>query len=230
MRCFLTLALAALVVCPAGAEQNEAEKLFRAMEQKVRDAKTLRVRFDLSIIDALDKEGKVKGALVLGEGDKYRVEGEGKLFGEAVKFTEVGDGADTFYKDANDPKRDSKEKTPKGVGPYLRGALPREGFFLSTLKMTQPGGLAPDAFHLSGFKDAGKEKVGERNTQAIEYTATPKGPKDSLSMKMWLDAETHLPVKLAVTGGESDVKSLTETYSEFVLDPEVDAKSFEAPK
>jgi len=116
------------------------------------------------------------------------------------------------------------------VGAYLRGALPHEGFFLSTLNMGRPGGLAPDAIQLSDFKDAGKEKVGERNTQVIEYTATEKDAKEGLSMKMWLDAETHLPVKLAVTGGQSDVKNLTETYSEFILDPEVDAKSFEAPK
>ena len=230
MRWFLTVALAALAVGPASAEQNEAEKLFRVMEQKVRDAKTLRVRFDLSIIDGLDKEGKVKGALVLGDGDKYRVEGEGKLFGEAVKFTEVSDGADKFYKDATDPKRDSKEKAAKAVGAYLRVALPREGFFLSTLNMDRPGGLAPDAALLSNFKDAGKDKVGEQNTQVIEYTFKEKDAKEGLSMKMWLDAATHLPVKLAVVGNEGDWKSLTETYSEFTLDPEVDAKSFEAPK
>jgi len=93
-----------------------------------------------------------KGLLIPGEGDKYRVEGEGKLFGQAVKFTGVSDGADTFYKDGNDPKRDMKEKTPKAVGAYLRGALPHEGFFLSTLNMNRPGVLAADAIQPSDFK------------------------------------------------------------------------------
>ena len=76
----------------------------------------------------------------------------------------------------------------------------------------------------------GKEKVGERDTRVIQYTLTAKGGEDPLSVKLWLDAETNLPVKLAVTGGKSDWKDLTETYGEFTIEPKVDAKSFELPK
>src|SRR5438105_2078484 len=128
MRWLLTLPLLALAACPAVAEENEAEKLFRGMEEKVRAAKTLRVRFDLGVTDALGKKGTIKGALTLGEGDKYRAEGEGKLFGQAVQFTEVCDGANTSFRDPNAPKKEN-EKAPKGVGAYFRGALPRWGFF-----------------------------------------------------------------------------------------------------
>ena len=49
-------------------------------------------------------------------------------------------------------------------------------------------------------------------------------------MRVWLDARTRLPVRLAVTGGRSDVRDVTETYGEFTVDAKVDAKSFEAPK
>jgi outer membrane lipoprotein-sorting protein len=102
MRWLTALALLAVTAWPAVAQDNEAEKLFRAMEQKVRSAQTLRLRFDLSVAGALGTKGNVKGTLVLGEGDKYRVEMEGKVFGQAVRGTEVSDGTRTAYRDAAD--------------------------------------------------------------------------------------------------------------------------------
>src|SRR5258708_36747869 len=92
MRVSLSLALLAVARWHDAAQDNEAEKLYREMEQKVRAAKTLQVRFDLNITDALGKTGIVKGALTLGEGDKYRVDLDGKIFGQAVKGIEVSDG------------------------------------------------------------------------------------------------------------------------------------------
>jgi outer membrane lipoprotein-sorting protein len=230
MRWSLTWTLLAAAAWPAVAEENEAEKLFRGMEQKVRKAKTLQVRFDLSVTDALGKKGTVQGILTLGEGDRYRVDGEGKLFGEAVKFTEVCDGTTTSFRDPNDPKKDSNEPAPKAAGAYFRAALPRWGFFLSTLNMRRSGELTPDAFQLSDFKPAAPEKIGGRNAQVIQFTFKEKGAKDGLSMKMWLDAETNLPVKLTVAGGKSDWADIAETYREFTIDPRVDAKLFELPK
>ncbi len=52
----------------------------------------------------------------------------------------------------------------------------------------------------------------------------------ALSVKVWLDAKTNLPVKLVLTGGGSDITDITETYSEFTIDAKVDGKSFELPK
>lgn len=231
MRWLLTLALAALAVYPAAAaEPNAAEKLYRDMEQKVRAAKTLRVRFDLTITDSNDKEGKVKGALTLGEGDKYRAEGDGKMFGEAVRFVEVSDGARVKTTEGlGAPKDDKEEKSAKGVGAYLRAALPREGFFLSTLDMDRRDDRPPGGLILADFELGDKEWVGKHNAQIVRYAITEKGTP-YLSMKMWLDVDTHLPVRLVVTGGTSDWKKIVETYDEFVLDPAVEAKAFEAPK
>jgi outer membrane lipoprotein-sorting protein len=229
MRWLLTLPLLTLAAGHAAAEQNEAEKLFHTMEEKVHAAKTLQVRFDLDITDALGKKGNVKGALILGEGDKYRAEVEGKLFGQAVKGVDVSDGANR--KLAGDPPPpDTAAASPKGAGAYFRAALPREGFFLGSLEMERRNDRPPDQFQLSDFRLANKEKIGERDAQAIQYTMRFKGAGDPLSMKLWLDAETNLPVKLAVTGGKSDWKDLTETYGEFTIDADVDAKSFELPK
>ena len=98
------------------------------------------------------------------------------------------------------------------------------------LNTRRSGDLTPDAFELSDFKTAGTERIGGRNAHVIQYTLREKGVPDALSMKMWLDAETNLPAKLAITGGKSDWRGITETYGEFKLDAPVDAKRFELPK
>ena len=241
MRWLLTLALMALAAWPAVAQENEAEKLFRGMEKSVRAAKTLQLRFEASITGADAKKWNVKGTLILGAGDKLRVESEGKLFGEESKFTFVSDGTDMksfgYTKAAGQPKQDKTEteKPPKGAGIFLRESLPRDGFFWCFLNMNRRGELPANLFKLSDFKLAGKEKIGERNTQVIQFTTTVKEKgKDKdpnvLSMKLWIDAKTNLPVRLAMTGGGSDITDITETYSEFTIDGKVDAKSFELPK
>jgi hypothetical protein len=212
------------------AEENEAEKLFRRMEQKVRAAATLQLRLDLRLTDALGRAGSVQGALTLGAGDKYRAEFEGKLFGQSIKGTEVSDGARTSFRDAHDPKRNGSEPAPKAAGAYLRGTLPRWGVFLATLNLRRSGELTPDALQLSDFQLVGPEKVGGRNARVIRYTLREKGAKDPLAVRLWLDAETGLPLKLAVTGGKSDWRDLTETYAEFQPDAQVDPARFELPK
>src|SRR5437868_4752834 len=130
MRRSFALALLAAAGGTAAAQDDGAEKLFRGMQDKVRAAKTLRVQYDINITDALGKMGVLKGVLVLGEGQKYRSEGEGMLFGEPVKFTEVSDGTRTAYRDANDPKRNAIEDAVPNAGTYFRAALPRDGFGL----------------------------------------------------------------------------------------------------
>ena len=70
-----------------------------------------------------------------------------------------------------------------------------------------------------------KERVGERDTQAIQYTVKEKAKDpsfpakklDVLSMKVWLDTTTNLPVKLAMTGGDSHFNAITETHGPAVV-------------
>jgi hypothetical protein len=127
------------------AAENEAEKLFRALEQKVRGAKTLQIRCDAIITGAdakkADDEKKVdaekwhiKGSLFLGEGDKFRWEYEGKRFGNEWKRTIVSDGTDKtgfgYDKQSKVSMRGGTEKTPKAIGAHYRDVLPRDGFVL----------------------------------------------------------------------------------------------------
>jgi hypothetical protein len=227
MRWLVTFAVLVLTAWPAAAEDNEAEKLCRGLEKKLRAAKTLRVRFDLAVTDARSKKWNLKGALTLGEGDRFRAEAKGKLFGEAVEFTEVSDGKSVRSVEGKGKAKDDKESSPKGAGAYFRAALPREGFLLAHLNLGRRGKAA--ALTTSGFEMAGKEKVGKRDARAVRFTLGPKG-EGGMTVKLWLDAKTDLPLKLSVTGGKSDIAEVTETYSEFAIDPELDAKVWELPK
>jgi outer membrane lipoprotein-sorting protein len=230
MRRLLTMTVLAATTGPAIAQDGEAERLVRSVQDKVRAAKTVRVRFEVAVTDALGKTGTVNGTLVLGDGQKYRAEGEGTVFGQAVKFTEVSDGDRTAYRDAQDPKRDATEPAAKGAGTYWRGALPRDGFLIGSLNLKERSEWGPDAVKLSDFKLAGEETVGGRKARVVGYAVTVKGGSDPLPVKVWVDAETGLPVKLALTGGKSDIRAVTETYAEFAIDPKVDARTFELPK
>ena len=261
MRCSLTLALLTLLAWPAAAQENEAEKLFRELEQKVRAAKTLQVRFDAIMtgpeVKPMDDKKKaevkkwhVKGSVILGEGDKYRAEYEGNLFGQDNKRTLVSDGG--FWTGFGHTQRpgeaqigfsggETPDRTPKAIGAYLRPALPRDGFVLCFIT-DRRSQLMPDHFIIADFNLAGEEKIGERNTQVIQYTVKAKAKDPSfgtpnvnlttmkLPMKMWLDTKTKLPVKLVMTAGDSQWNTITETYSEFTIDAKVDAKLFELPK
>jgi uncharacterized protein (TIGR03067 family) len=219
-------------------QENEAEKLFRSMEQKIRTAKTLRLRFDLGISELNGKKWSFKGTLVLGEGDKLWAEVEGNLSDEVGRLTVVGDGADITYightkwlKKDNIETDTATKKSPKGLGAFFRGSLPHNGYYVRLTEM----GLPPLQFKLSDFKLAGKEKVGGRDTQVIQYKLKVKiqptaEDTDVFSMKVWLDAQTGLPAKLTGTGNDGEVAELTETYREFNIDGKVDAKLFELPK
>ena len=231
MRWLMTLALLALTAWPAVAQKNEAEKLFRNMEEKLRTAKTLQLRFDSSVTIP-PNTGSVKGTLILGEGDKLRLELGGKPFGVEFKSILVSDGTTMSSKDSTEPKKDKTQKAPNALGANVRKALPLLGVFVCFNGIDR-GNWSPGVLKGSNFKLAGKEKIGEQNTQVIEYTVTEVKAVISPGkwrMKMWLDAQAHLPVKLTMTMDElADISATTDTFSEFAVDAKVDVKLFELP-
>jgi uncharacterized protein (TIGR03066 family) len=213
-----------------GAKEDDPVKLFRAMQQKVAAAKTLRVRFDLTVTGADGGKGIVKGSLTLGAGDKYRVELDGKLFGHVVKETEVSDG--TAVRSSGTGANPEGARSPKEAGAYLRRALPVEGFFLASLNLDRRGFREEAGFKPTDLKSGGTEQVMGREAHVVHFTLPANRDGDGakgMPATVWLDGETGLPLKFAVTGGTSDVREVTETYSEFALDPKVDAKTFELP-
>src|SRR5689334_17899430 len=112
----------------AAAQESDAEKLFRQVENKVRSAKTLQVRFDAALVVGGMAVGNIKGAALLGEDDKVRLEADMSFSDIKSKVTVVSNGDKIWTKASDQPKLDVKE-SPKGLGAWFRNVLPRAGVF-----------------------------------------------------------------------------------------------------
>ena len=242
-RSFLALTAAVLVVpAYADAGENEAEKLFRQVEKKLLDAKTVRVEFDLKT--GKDEGGwGCKGVLVLGEGDKMRLDGD-----ELKCLPRIGNGTKiyTLYRSGEPGIDDS----PKGLGRSLRGLLARPGIMLDFDDILSKN--APKkTFKSSHFKLGPKDKLGDIEAQIIEYTVLvePRSGRISLSaggatisflhkdpveapVKLWIDTKAGVPVKLEIRWAPA-VANLFREYTEtlrFTINKKVDEKLFVPPK
>jgi outer membrane lipoprotein-sorting protein len=234
MRWLLVLILVVLIARPAVAQDKDAEKLFQKMDSKLRSAKTLQCQFD-STLTIGDEKVRLKGTLTLGEADKLRLESEIKLGDKAGKILLVSDGTRLASKDSSDPKKDQTKEVPKALGAHARVMLPHYGIgiLLNSLNRPRYRAASPDLDQVSEFKLGVKEKLGKRPTQQIEYTVTRKidvvsPPK--ARVKVWIDLESGLPVKLVAMHEDADITAGTETYAEFKVDEKVDEKVFKLPK
>ena len=231
MRWLLVLVVGMLAKS-AYAEPNEAEKLFRDMEKKIASSKTLECDFEAKN-DSKDKKANIKASLTLGEGNKFHLEGSGEAEGKAFKLVVISDGKKLHV--VLDGKAQGKQDNPKHSGEIIRASITRAGaftpFFLIAAGPMDEDFKIDEQFAVSDFKVGKKEKIGDREAQEIQYLLTPKGLKESMSVNVWIDTKTILPLKRVITiplGG--DTVTFTETCSKLTLDPKVDAKKFELPK
>jgi hypothetical protein len=146
----------------------------------------------------------VASPLVAQENEADKLEFEVKSGGKSAKLLLVSNGTNLFSKDSSDPKTDQTKEAPKALGAHARMMLARYGIGILANSLNRPRFqvASPDLYWVSDCKLVGKEEIGKRNTQVIEYTVTEK--KDVIArgtsrVNMWLDAESNLPVKLAWT-------------------------------
>jgi outer membrane lipoprotein-sorting protein len=87
----------------------------------------------------------------------------------------------------------------------------------------------------SDFKLGKKDKVAGKEAYVVEYQLTRKGglgeKQETNPVTVWIDVKTNLPVKRMITLKEGQGSfSLTETYTNIVLDQPIDDKTFALPK
>ena len=88
-----------------------------------------------------------------------------------------------------------------------------------------------DRFRVSSFELGDKEKVGQRDTQRLEYELAVKGQDIPFSVAVWLDLKTGLPVKRTIASSVlGEMVTVTENYTKIVVDGNVDAKQFRLPE
>jgi outer membrane lipoprotein-sorting protein len=231
----------------AWAQDNEAEKLFRDAEKKLKDAKAVQVVFTYEL-----QAKAAKGSLILTNDNKVRLQVSGQFyFGvkDDASFELVSDGKQLKTKGAKlvvasngqagfDLDGHTEAKTPKGFHAQLGVMFSRGGIGPTVLALPylvggDGGDIDPDQpesrMSVHDFKAGAAEKVGERHAKVIHYRYG-KGGNDDAAMTLWLDSQTGLPLKrvLAITKGEQI--RITENYSEIKLNPRLDAKTFELPQ
>ena len=122
--------------------------------------------------------------------------------------------------------------TPKDLDLEIRTWVARPGLFLPQAPLPDVAVAdAKDRYRVSGFKLGNKEKVGERETQRLDYQLSVKGQDLPFSVTVWIDLKSGLPVKRLVTSGAGKEKfAVSETYGKLTLDEKVDPKKFDLPK
>ncbi|MCI0538695.1 MAG: sigma-70 family RNA polymerase sigma factor [Verrucomicrobiales bacterium] len=212
---------------PPAQDRNEAEELFRQMEEKLSRTRTLECVFEGKV----QPKGSLKGSLAFAEGNKVRVEYSLEIeVDRQVKCTVVSDGAKVVK--VLNGKEPEQVFVPSTKDVPLNPQSHREIILKS---FTLAGGstvleLPLDQLKASGFKLGKKEKLDDRDTQIIEYEISLDGV--SISTAVWLDAKTILPIKrvASIDKAAGDKYAVTETYTNITLNKNIDAKKFELPK
>jgi outer membrane lipoprotein-sorting protein len=219
-------------------QENEAEKLFRAVEKKISGARAFRVAVDIKISENRGEgkatEGRLKGSLVLTKDNKARLTIRGKVAGEAVNIEIVSDGKHITWKDSlPEPPALATQTTPKMFHALLSTLMTRAGVYGSSGCIAVANGFGEEIpasvqrIDAWDFKVGAAAKVGGRDARVVRYKVGFKGEKGAGQAILWIDSRTLLPLRYVIGDGTGGV---TETYNEFTLDPKVDAKVFALPK
>jgi outer membrane lipoprotein-sorting protein len=226
--------LAAALLVPQ--EKSEAEELFKKMEEKIAKATTVQVKVDWAWkfkTEGTVKEGSIAASILLEDGNRARLESKGDMLGQRVELLYFSNGEATRLVSGESMISGAPPKTLKE---QLAGGLSRAGvMYCAGWVVTLVAGdeKQPDRLKLpvaSGFTMGPKEKVGERETQGVSFALKGPGLPDT-DCSIWIDLETHLPVKRETRSKRGREESTgTETYSEFKVDGKIDPTKFELPK
>jgi outer membrane lipoprotein-sorting protein len=223
--------LAAALVRGAQAQDDEAEKLFRAMEKKIAQAKAFRVSFTIETKgDTKERLGRFKGSLLLTNDNKGRMKISGIDRGQARNWDMVSDGKQV--------KLEGRTlATPKKFHSFASTFVTRLGVFpgfpgipfviAEADRLDKVEGSKLDAWN---FKAGTAEKVDGRDAKVVSFKVGEKGDRDAAAVTVWIDRRTLLPLKRVVVVWPRSAAMVTETYNQFTLDPKLDAGTFELPK
>lgn len=213
-------------------QKNEAEALFKRMEEKLAKAKTVQVKSRGSTMTA---EGEMAATVELSweAGSKARLDSD-------MKIPEQGEFKSRFVSDGKNAALSGPQaqsgKTPQNLISDLVRSWSRGGGFFAAAWIeaaTFKDKRHPKRANVPktvDFKLGPKENVGPRDAQKIEFTLT-EVESGKVSMALWIDLESHLPLKREMRGLHGQEKlTFTEFYSDFKLDEAIDPSKFDLSK
>jgi len=249
MKSLVTIAcalFAAALLPGAFAQDKDAEKIFRDMEKKVKDAKAIEVTFRYQLV------GKnAKGALLMTNDGKARIAVMGNYFfgikgnssftllsdGKNYKVTGAKFGIATIGRPFIEPGGSSEGQLGKGFREMTTATLTRGGIGLTVIGLPYlvsiDAGIDPDEqeskMTVYDFKMGAADKIGDRKAKVLHYRHG-KGGNDDPDMTLWLDDETGLPLKRVFQQPRGEKIRIEDTYNSLKLNPEFKASIFELPK
>jgi len=212
---------ALLALSPQG--DAGAELLYRTLSTKIEDAKTLRAEWSAAIGDGRRQFALIAGSLKAKGKDRWIVETEIK---EGVFRLETGPAA-VLQSDGRRVIPTGREGvvsgealTPAALGREIRHALVT-ALIGRPMDLVAGGGVESGENReplpqMGPIKSAGREKVGTREALILESTL--KAGEHTLALRLWVDAESKLPIKREMT---DQGISWTETFSTLILDEEI---------
>jgi outer membrane lipoprotein-sorting protein len=234
--------LAAALVPGTLAQDNEAEKLFRAMEKKITQAKAFKIVIAVETKgDEKEMVGSFKGFLLLTKDNKARLKVSGVEFGEAGQWQMVSNGKQVKLRPYSVGvleffKEEATFPTPKNLHAHLATRVSRLGVFpyIQRTAFLVLGGDDPKADHpdrrleMSDFRAGAPEKVGGRDAKVVHIKTNLSGIRErDAAFTIWIDAKTLLPLKRVIVPDTRSKYTITEIYKEFTLDPKIDAGAFD---
>jgi internalin A len=203
---------------------NEAEKLLRAVEKKIKAAKAVEVTFDIDIKGkGKGAQARLKGSVLFTKDKKARLKISGNAMGKEMTIEMISDGKRMKMAESPDTITKAEAARTRPDLHSLLSAMVSGPGLLHTYGDLSPGPPAP-TFRLVYFNGGAAEKVGGRDAKVVTYDAVLLG--ETCQVTLWIDAKTMLPLKrLIVYEGNGKPGRLTEICN-FNLNPKVDAGAF----
>jgi outer membrane lipoprotein-sorting protein len=212
-----------LIILSVVAEpNNEAERLFRQMQQALSQARTLDCVFEVKA--EVGNGNDFRGRLLLAEGNRMHLQMEGQRKGALTKMAVISDGTKLVAETGG--ARKELPNVPKSLNQEIVTVMTQAGGRMLARGVIVPeapegqeakGKRFADRLRASGFKLGRKEKLNERDAQVIEYKLQLEGEDDSPAAALWLDTQTNLPIKRTFTDTKSGKLVYTETYPKITL-------------
>lgn len=217
---------------PKEPEPNEAEGLFRRMEEKLLTAKTVRFRVSSDVNDG--KDGSLLGTVLIGEGNKVNWTTQVTMPKSKGTVRMVSDGGRLRHSSEGWGNPPQEGKAPSRWRECMILFVTRANLFMAPrlVKVNDVDRLdLQQYFKVSDFSFGEKERQGKSEIREVLYSIEVKGV-DRVRTAVWVDMESLLPVRRRINSnaGAKPEMVVVEKYTDWVLDGPIDDKEFELPK